>query len=151
MNMTTPEVKSDKKPTRGTVFVLEDSDPARNVVKFFLEKNNYTVHGFSNGRIAMDFINKEKVSDLKMILSDIMMPEVNGLEFVKQLKDLNKFPGVPIVIMSALSEKDSVLEAKKLGVAGYVVKPISIKKLTEVLRKIFPSETFKDVSLDFKT
>ena len=149
--MTKSDLKPDSKPSRGTIIVLEDSEPARNIVKFFLEKNNYIVHGFSNGRLALEFISKQNITDLKLILSDIMMPEVNGFEFVKKIKELNKFPGVPVIIMSALSEKESVMEAKQLGVSGYIVKPISIKKLTEVFKKIFPNEIFKDVSANFKS
>jgi CheY-like chemotaxis protein len=142
--MSTPEVS--KKISRGTVIVLEDAEPARNIVKFFLEKNGFTVHGFANGRQALDYIEKEEIVNLKLIMSDIMMPEMDGFEFVKSIKELNKFDGVPIIIMSAMTEKDSILEAKRLKVAGYMVKPITINKLIETLKKILPNEKFKDFS-----
>lgn len=142
--------QENKQSSRGTILVLEDSEPARNIVKFFLEKNNYTVHGFGNGQIALDTIAKEKISEVKLILSDIMMPTMHGFEFITKIKEANTFPGVPIVIMSALWEKETILEAKRLGVAGYVLKPISIDKLTDVLKKIFPKETFKDPTANFK-
>ena len=136
----------NKKVSRGTMIVLEDAEPARNIVKFFLEKNGFTVHGFANGRQALEFIDKEELLELKLIMSDIMMPEMDGFEFVRSIKEQNKFSGVPIIIMSAMTEKDSILEAKKLGVAGYMVKPITINKLIDTLKKILPNEKFKDFS-----
>ncbi len=143
------KIKTVEKVTKGTILVLEDSDPARNVVTLFLEKNNYKVIGFSNGEAALEYIQQEEISDLKLILSDIMMPKVDGFEFIRKIKELGKFVGIPILIMSAMTEKESVIEAKSLGVTGYILKPISIKKLSDVLKKLFPNETFKDISQKF--
>lgn len=147
--MSTPPATQLPSNNRGTVLVLEDSLHSRNIVKFFLEKNNFAVQGFSNGEEAMKFINASEVSTVKLILSDIMMPEMDGLEFIRKLKESNKLPGVPIVIMSAVAEKESILEAKALGVFGYMLKPISVLRVTEVLKKVFPNETFKDISSQF--
>ncbi len=141
-----PPPQAPKESSRGSILVLEDAEPARNIVKFFFEKNNFTVHGFSNGRLALDFISKEEISDLKLIMSDIMMPEMDGLEFVKKLKELNKFSNVPIIIMSAISEKESIMAARELNVSGYMIKPISLKKLIDLLKKVLPNETFKNNS-----
>lgn len=141
-----PLYQANENASRGSVLLLEDAEPARNVVKFFFEKNNFTVYGFANGQTAFDFIKKKEVIDLKLILSDIMMPEMDGFEFVKLLKESKKFPSVPILIMSALWEKESVLQAKNLGVLGYILKPITIQKLITSLNKVFPNETFKDGS-----
>lgn len=129
------------------MIILEDSDHARNVIKFFLEKNQFKVLGFKNGREALNHIKGDEVHDLKIIFTDIMMPEVDGFEFLRRVKEANKFQGVPILITSAMTDKDSILQAKNLGVSGYLLKPISIKKLTEALKKIFPNETFIDVSV----
>ena len=140
-----PAKEAEVKVIRGTAIVLEDSSPTRKVVIFLLEKNGYKVLGFPNGKVAFDEISKAEIPDLKIIFSDIMMPEMHGLQFIKKLRESNKCVNVPIVITSALSEKEAVSEAKQLGVSGYLLKPISAKKVIEVLKKIIPAEKFKEI------
>lgn len=132
--------------SRGTIIVLEDAEPSRNVIEFILKKHNYNVLGFSNGKAALDSFSLNLPTDVKIIFSDVMMPQMNGMEFIQKLKENTLFPKVPIIIMTALSDKEIVSEAKKIGVSGYILKPVTAKKLTEILQKIFPSENFDDFS-----
>lgn len=139
--------KSKVSASRGTVVVLEDSFPIRNILRFVLEKNRYRVLDFSNGEAALEYLNTNEISDLKLILSDIMMPKVSGIDFVKTLRDEKKLLDIPIIFLTANSDREMVLEAKKLGITGYLLKPVQTIKLIELLKKLFPTETFKDVSM----
>ena len=128
--------------------ILEDSFPIRNILRFVLVKNNYKVLDFSNGETAWEYLKINEIEDLKLILSDIMMPKLNGIDFVKKLRDEKKLMDIPIIFLTANADRDVVLEAKKLRITGYLVKPITTIRLIELLKKLFPTETFKDVSLD---
>lgn len=140
--------KPNASQSRGTVVILEDSFPIRNILRFVLEKNNYKVLDFSNGETAWEYLKINEIEDLKLILSDIMMPKLNGIDFVKKLRDEKKLMDIPIIFLTANADRDVVLEAKKLRITGYLVKPITTIRLIELLKKLFPTETFKDVSLD---
>lgn len=129
-------------PVRGTIILLEDADHSRNIVQFFLEKNQFGVLSFANGKQAYDYISNNEIPEIKLIISDIMMPEMTGLEFAKKIKEMEKLKAVPLIIMSAMTDKTNILDAKKLGVKGYLLKPISIKKVVELLKKLFPDELF---------
>jgi|GEM_PF-897854 len=129
-------------PVRGTIILLEDADHSRNIVQFFLEKNQFGVLSFSNGKQALDYIASHEIPEIKLIISDIMMPEMTGLEFAKKIKEFEKLKAVPFVIMSAMTDKTNIMDAKKLGVKGYLLKPISVKKIIELLKKLFPDEPF---------
>lgn len=145
--MTNTKKQDDGKAgSRGTILVLEDAEPSRNVIEYILKKNNYNVIGFENGKLALDQITSEAMPDVKLIFSDVMMPVMSGIEFVKKLKETNTLQDVPIIIMTAISDKEIIVEARKLGVTGYILKPVTAKKIVEVLKKVFPDETFTDFS-----
>jgi CheY-like chemotaxis protein len=138
--------KNNIETKRGTILILEDSFPIRNIVKFILEKNDYSVIEFSNGHTAIEYINEKEIPDLKLIISDVMMPEISGIEFVRILRKENKLPNIPIIFLTANADIEVVADAKALGVTGYLLKPITTTKLLDVLKKLFPNEKFRDVS-----
>ena len=69
------------------------------------------------------------------IILDIMMPKMSGIEVLKKLKDSEKTRDLPVIMCSALNEKEKVLEARQYGAAGYILKPF---KKEDFLEKIKP-------------
>lgn len=130
----------------GCVVVVEDSAPTKNILTHLFQKNGFAVHGFKNGLEAYEFLKKNVPKDLKLILSDIMMPEMGGLELVQKMREEKMVPDIPIILASAMTDKDAILKAKELGVASFIVKPISAKKVIDVLKKTFPQVTFREMS-----
>ncbi len=139
-------MSAEQGPSKGSIIILEDSAPTRNILRVLLDKNKYSVLEFANGKIALEHLEKHQVPDLKLIISDVMMPEMDGFEFVKSLKEKGLCVGVPIVLATALSGKEDVLAAKQLGVTGYIVKPISVQKVIDTLKRLFPDEVFKNIA-----
>ncbi len=137
---------SESEALQGSIVILEDSAPTRNILRVLLEKNKYKVLEFANGKLALEHLEKHPNEDVKLIISDVMMPEMDGFEFVKNLKEQGLYSQVPIVLATALSGKEDVLAAKKLGVTGYIVKPISVKKVLDVLKRLFPDQVFKEIA-----
>jgi CheY-like chemotaxis protein len=144
------EEASPPKKTRGTMIILEDSDHSRNVLQFFLEKNEFAVLAYANGQDAVADLEAKDVREAKVIFTDIMMPHMTGLEFVQHLQKTNRMADVPIVVVSAMTDRDNIVNAKKLGVKGYLLKPITIKKVVELLKKLFPDDIFIEPSPNAK-
>jgi two-component system chemotaxis response regulator CheY len=85
-----------------------------------------------NGKVAMQHL-KEREVDL--IFLDLMMPEMDGLTFLSLKKEDPKINGIPVVVCSALGEKETVERARELGAAGYIVKPFTLKAVEEKFRE----------------
>lgn len=89
----------------------------------------------TNGEAALDYLNKkESLPDI--ILLDLNMPKMNGLEFLKILKsdDILKF--LPTIIVSTSSNHKDLLEAYKIGIAGYITKPLKYEDYTDKINKL---------------
>jgi CheY-like chemotaxis protein len=102
-----------------TVLVVEDSPVAREVVMKILEREGYNVIGASNGLEALDRLHRE-IPDL--VLLDVMMPEMDGMTLLEELRDEPQYKELPIILLTALSDDGRISRAKELGVREYLVK-----------------------------
>lgn len=117
------------------VLVVDDAIFMRQALKLILEKNGFTVVGEAeNGRIA---IQKYKELTPDLVTMDITMPEVDGIEAVKAIKEIN--PGSKIVMISALGQESHIREAIMVGASGFIVKPFKEESIIKALGK-FRSE-----------
>ena len=115
-----------------TVLIVDDSKFTRIKLKSMLEKNGYEVTGEAeDGRQAVDMCKELKPAIVTM---DITMPEMDGLSSLKQIMDLNT--GAKVVMISALGQKQKVLECIKAGAADYVVKPFNKDTIAAKIDKL---------------
>lgn len=112
----------------GTILVVEDQDSARESLAELLRGEGYEVHEAENGNIAKSLINK---LDLDVILTDLMMPEVDGIEVLKHAKEVS--PQSLIMLMTAHASVETAIEAMRLGAQDYMLKPLIFE---DVLRKV---------------
>ncbi len=113
------------------VLVVDDAIFMRQALKLILEKNGFTVVGEAeNGRIA---IQKYKELTPDLVTMDITMPEVDGIEAVKAIKEIN--PGSKIVMISALGQESHIREAIMVGASGFIVKPFKEESIIKALGK----------------
>jgi len=117
-----------------TIFIIDDSATVIMSLKTTLEMNGYTVESASNGKMALDKIASGFKPDL--IITDLNMPIMNGLEFIKNVRQILKF--TPILILTTESEQSKKDEAKKLGATGWLVKPVAGTDLINVVKKVLP-------------
>jgi two-component system chemotaxis response regulator CheY len=136
------EVKFDS--SKDFILILEDSSPNLNILKRILEKCGFGVLAGADGKIGVDLLQKCKTENLKLvaIISDIMMPNMDGHQFLGHVKAQDRFKETPFVFLTALGDKQNVLEAKKLGVDGYLLKPITMDKIRAKLKDLFPKRPF---------
>lgn len=108
-------------PEVPTILVVEDNAELRSFLSSVL-RNHYVVLEAENGKEALQLL-PEISPDL--IISDIMMPEMNGMELAKAIKDDINISHIPLVLLTAKNDIDSKLEAMKYGVDDYITKPFS--------------------------
>ena len=120
------------------ILLVEDDRVDAMMVKRALEDlkvTNLLVHS-NNGREALEYLRDEDNIPPCVILSDLNMPEVNGVEFLRDLKAEEKLKRIPVVILTVSTEEKDIIETFNLGTGGYIVKPVDYKKFVEAIRTV---------------
>lgn len=141
INLDVCEEKSDKKVVKKQlgkraldVLVVEDNLLNSQVVTSFLKRLGHTSDIAENGKVALG---KLAAKDFDIVLMDIEMPEMDGLEATKEIRNGNykvKNPNIPIVALTAHALRDYEEKSFEVGMNSYLTKPIDIDKLTDVLQ-----------------
>ena len=115
------------------VLVVDDFATMRKIIKNVLRQINMdNVVEAENGKHALSVLRNDSI---EFIISDWIMPEMTGIEFLRACKEDEAIKNIPFVMVTAEAQKDSVLEAIKAGVDNYIVKPFTPEKLKEVIGK----------------
>jgi CheY-like chemotaxis protein len=114
--------------------VLVVDDDARNIFALttLLENNEMEVVSATNGRQAIDLI--EKTEDLSAVLMDIMMPDMDGYETMRQIRRSPKFRALPILALTAKAMKGDREKCLEAGASDYIAKPVNTEQLLSLLR-----------------
>lgn len=124
------------------ILVAEDSAPNRNILVHLLKRFGYKVIDCEDGEKAWESL--QNISDKKLvaILSDIMMPNLSGIELLKKVRHNDQLKALPFVLITAVTEKEYIVEAKELGVNGYILKPVTSERVKSKLKELFPDREF---------
>jgi two-component system chemotaxis response regulator CheY len=115
------------------VLVVDDFATMRKIVRNVLKQISIeNVVEAENGKHALNVLKNEEVD---LIISDWMMPEMSGIEFLKVCKEDDEKKKIPFIMVTAEGQKDSVMEAIKSGVDNYLVKPFTPEKLKDAIDK----------------
>lgn len=116
------------------ILVVDDEPNILKLISFFLKSAGYTVFTATNGREALDFY-RQNSAQIDLIISDMIMPEMGGLELCRELNGQ-----CAVVLVSAMSDPDNVEQALAAGAVDFIPKPYDLyqirSKLPEILRKI---------------
>ena len=107
-----------------SILVCEDDFAIKTMISTKLKQENYSVYTVQNGQEALNLMEKQQID---LVISDIMMPEMDGYEFVQTLRE-TKYT-LPILMITAKSQLESLEAAFKLGVDDYMVKPLRLEEL----------------------
>ena len=113
------------------IFIVDDEKRIRDLIRAYLEKEGYSVRDFDNASAALDSFKK---SGCDMLVIDIMMPGLNGLELCREIR---KTSDVPIIIVSARDEEIDRILGLELGSDDYISKPFSPRELVIRAKNIF--------------
>ena len=117
------------------ILVVEDNDDARALLKVFLAEEGYTVLEAEDGQAGID-VAKTEPPDL--IITDIQMPNLTGLEMIKHLRRQPEWRQVPILVVSAYGSLN-LSEAMEAGATGAMRKPVHIAALSVLVRNLLAS------------
>jgi len=127
-------MRDSKKPI---LLVEDDRVDAMTVERALkdLKATNELVHRV-NGEEALEYLRNESNKKPCVILLDLNMPKMNGVEFLKVAKADEALKKIPVIVLTTSEEEQDVVESFNLGVAGYIVKPTDYKKFVEAIRTI---------------
>jgi CheY-like chemotaxis protein len=123
--------------SRPVLLVEDDTIDAMTVQRAFRELNvSNTLRRAVNGEEALAFLSEPDSDSPCVILLDLNMPKMNGIEFLKAVKDDPEWRKIPIVVLTTSNEERDIVETFRLSVAGYIIKPVDYKKFVEAIRTI---------------
>jgi two-component system, cell cycle response regulator DivK len=115
-----------------TVLIVEDNELNMKLFRDLLEAHGYNTTGTSNGFEALDLVRKLRPD---LILMDIQLPQVSGLEVTKWIKDDPELRAIPVVAVTAFAMKGDEERIREGGCEAYLSKPISVGKFIETVRR----------------
>jgi DNA-binding response OmpR family regulator len=116
-----------------TVVVVDDEADIRELLNYNLRKEGFIVKSFSNPIPSIDYLQNHSPD---VILSDWLMPEMDGLEFCRKLKMSKKFKDIPLIMITCKSDETDIVTALEIGADDYLIKPFRIKELITRIKKI---------------
>ena len=119
-----------------TILVVDDSATMLMSLKTTLTMGGYQVETASNGQLAMDKLNSGVKPNL--ILTDVNMPVMGGMELIGKARALPGFRFIPILTLTTESEAGKRDEGKRAGATGWLVKPVSGNDLLKVIKQVLP-------------
>jgi two-component system, chemotaxis family, chemotaxis protein CheY len=115
------------------ILAVDDSVSVRRMVSFTLIREGYDVVEAANGEDAIKRLDSDKID---MVITDLNMPRMNGLELLKKVREDPAKKFMPIIMLTTESDRDTVLEGKASGVTGWIIKPFTPDKLIEVVKRV---------------
>lgn len=115
---------------KSKILVVDDEEPIRELVRFYIEKEGFQMVEAGNGVEALEVFENDYI-DLAII--DVMMPKMDGWELVRKMKDIRD---VPVIMLTAMGESKDKLKGFDLGVDDYVTKPFDPDELMARVRTI---------------
>lgn len=118
-------------PQNKKVLVVDDEDDVRLFLQDFLSERELDVDAAESGVQALEKLEKKQAD---IVLLDVMMPGIDGLETLQQIK--KKWPNTIVIMITAIKDEVRIAKAKKLGAQNYIVKPFSLGYLETELMKL---------------
>lgn len=115
------------------IMTADDSASMRQMVCFTLKQAGYEVVEACDGR---DALNKADSSGIHMLITDLNMPNVDGIELIRQIRAKPQYKFIPIIMLTTESSDDKKMSGKAAGATGWIVKPFEPQQLLTVVKKV---------------
>ena len=117
------------------ILLVDDEPDILEITSRFLTNESYETLTAPNGKLGLDEL-KNHYKDIWLILLDIMMPGLSGLEVLKIIKANPTYDDIKVIMFSVKSHESDIKKALELGATGYIVKPISGKNLIDTIKNL---------------
>lgn len=119
-----------------TILTVDDSTSIRQMVGFTLKQAGYTVLEAEDGVKGLEVAKGNKVD---LVITDLNMPNMNGMELIRSLRQEAAYKFTPILMLTTESDDSKKMEGKQSGATGWIVKPFNPDQLLKVISKVLPS------------
>ncbi|HLD74477.1 MAG TPA: response regulator, partial [Bdellovibrionota bacterium] len=120
------------------ILIIEDESDIRELIAYHLEKNSFSVKQAKSAEEALPIINEQKPI---MIILDLMLPKMSGLELCHKLKKESQTQDIPILMLTAKSEKEDIIKGLEMGADDYVTKPFDVREVVARVRALLRRKT----------
>ena len=115
-----------------TFLVVDDSASMRQLITFTMQDDGYDVLLAENGKDALDKLGNTKVD---MVITDLNMPDMDGIELITYLRGMPDYKFVPIIMLTTEAQEEKKKQGKAAGASGWIVKPFTPEQLRSVVKK----------------
>lgn len=130
----------------GTILVVDDNRLNRMKLVHSLQQEGHHSSMAENGRQAMDMLQAEPFD---VVLLDIIMPEMDGFEVLEAMKRDGRLRDIPVIVISALDDMDSILRCIEMGATDYLPKPFDVGLLRARLNASLASKRLRDIEREY--
>jgi two-component system chemotaxis response regulator CheY len=116
-----------------TILAVDDSASMRQMVCFTLKQAGYSVVEASDGVEALELARRHTVN---LVLTDVNMPNMDGITLVRELRQLDAYKFVPMLVLTTEAGQDKKMQGKQAGATGWLVKPFNPAKLLATIAKV---------------
>lgn len=117
----------------GTILLVDDEPGLREAVQAYLEESGFTVHVASNATQGWDMLSQVSPN---LVISDIMMPKVDGYEFLRQMRDDPRYKATPVVFLTARGMTSDRIQGYQAGCDAYLPKPFDPDELVAIVQSL---------------
>ncbi|MFA5904244.1 MAG: response regulator [Desulfobacula sp.] len=115
------------------ILTADDSASMRQMVTFTLKGAGYEVLEAVDGK---DGLEKSKKTDVDMVITDLNMPNMDGIQMIREIRALPKYKFIPIILLTTESQDEKKMQGKAAGATGWIVKPFKPEQLLAVIKKV---------------
>ena len=119
-----------------TILTVDDSASIRQMVSFTLKQSGFTVVEAEDGIKGLEAAQQ---NDIQLVITDLNMPNMNGLELIAKLRTLPAFKFTPILMLTTESDDSKKMAGKQAGATGWIVKPFNPEQLLKVIERVLPA------------
>jgi len=125
------------------ILIVDDEENIRNIISKYLSKYDINSIEASDGKEALDILNSEK-TNIDLILMDVMMPNMDGISAIKQVR---KTSDVPVIMLTAKSQDEDEIEGLEVGANDYITKPFNLEVLLLRIKNLINIENDNKLEL----
>ena len=143
------QVNEARTARRGQILVVDDSPVNRLLLARALEAQDYAVTMAEHGRAALQLLRARGALSFDVVLLDLLMPEMDGYQALAQIKADPGLRHIPVIMISAVEELDSVVRCLELGATDYLLKPFNAALLRARISGSLASKRLRDLELEY--
>lgn len=116
------------------ILIIDDSAAIRQSICYILNQEGFETVEAKDGLEGFQML--DTLDKLDLIITDVNMPNMDGITFIKKAREVAKFKFTPMLVLTTESQGSKMAEGKEAGATGWIVKPFSAEKLIEVVKKV---------------